>query len=94
MPSWDESSAKLLYYNPLCHDCYRWRGTETLATVPYHIIPKEKGGTDWWENLMPLCDSCVKLRDEGFSYEGMPVLGNTNRNTYQKEYRQAHPVAW
>ena len=46
-PSWEESSAKYLYLNPLCHDCKRWRGIDVLSSVAYHVIPKEEGGTDW-----------------------------------------------
>ncbi len=47
---WNELKRK---YNYCCANC----GVEKLLTVD-HIIPLSKNGTNWIENIQPLCKSC------------------------------------
>lgn len=42
---------------PLCRLCKR-KGITRLATVPDHIIPLAKGGTDHDSNIRCLCADC------------------------------------
>ena len=40
--------------NPLCVDCQQ-EGRAGPATIAHHAIPKDRGGSDSFDNLMPLC---------------------------------------
>ena len=42
---------------PLCRIC-KAEGRITLATVPDHILPLAKGGTDTDDNIRCLCADC------------------------------------
>jgi 5-methylcytosine-specific restriction protein A len=42
---------------PLCRDC-KAKGLTIEATVPDHIIPLAKGGTDTEDNIRCLCHEC------------------------------------
>jgi 5-methylcytosine-specific restriction endonuclease McrA len=42
--------------HPECADCGR------EATEAHHIVPRAQGGSDRWENLMPLCKACHSAR--------------------------------
>jgi 5-methylcytosine-specific restriction protein A len=45
--------------NPLCVDPFDLHGDEPVpAQHVDHILPKNDGGTDEWENLQALCHSC------------------------------------
>ena len=46
---------------PLCRDC-RANGLVVPATVPDHIIPLSRGGTDRDDNVRCLCESCHRDR--------------------------------
>lgn len=46
-----------LQTEPLCRQCAE-RGRVTEATVPDHIIPLAKGGTDEDSNVRCLCAAC------------------------------------
>lgn len=46
---------------PLCRDC-KANGHITPATVPDHIIPLAKGGTDEDSNIRCLCAECHEKR--------------------------------
>lgn len=46
---------------PLCRDCAA-QGIVTPSTVPDHIIPLSRGGTDDNSNIRCLCEPCHKIR--------------------------------
>lgn len=50
-----------LQAEPLCRDC-KAKGRITAATVPDHIIPLAKGGTDTDDNIRCLCTDCHRTR--------------------------------
>jgi 5-methylcytosine-specific restriction protein A len=52
----------------LCRDCND-KGRVTAATVPDHILPLSKGGTDTDDNIRCLCKPCHDIRTaEQFGY--------------------------
>ena len=54
---WRKIRAAFLSRNPLCEMCKR-QGIFTAATEVHHIKPLADGGTNDFDNLMPLCKSC------------------------------------
>ena len=54
---WRKLRCLFLTNNPLCEMCKR-EGRYTDATEVHHIKPLSEGGTNDFENLMPLCKSC------------------------------------
>ena len=53
---------------PVCRDCAD-QGRVTAASVPDHIVPLAKGGTDADSNIRCLCDECHRVRTaEQFGY--------------------------
>lgn len=56
---WRRIRAQFLRHNPVCEDC------GAPATEPHHRIPRSKGGTDHWDNLMALCKTCHSRRTAG-----------------------------
>lgn len=46
---------------PLCRDCVA-KGWVTIATVPDHIIPLSREGTDDDANIRCLCHECHLIR--------------------------------
>lgn len=69
---------------PLCRRC-RAKGLVTIATVPDHIKPLAKGGTDDDTNIQCLCEPChAEKTAEDFGHrapkqqigaDGWPVSG-------------------
>jgi 5-methylcytosine-specific restriction protein A len=60
---------------PLCRDCME-RGKVTAATVPDHVIPLAKGGSDTDDNIRCLCASCHTQRTaEQFGYKVRNEIG-------------------
>jgi 5-methylcytosine-specific restriction endonuclease McrA len=56
------------------HRCQYCGKTETMLTVD-HVIPKAKGGTDSWENLVAACVHCNnKKGDQTLSEAKMTLL--------------------
>lgn len=45
----------------LCQVCLA-KGRATTAREVDHITPKEKGGTDDWDNLQAICTDCHKAK--------------------------------
>jgi 5-methylcytosine-specific restriction protein A len=66
--------ARRLAAEPLCRDCYA-KGILTPSTVPDHIVPLGKGGTDADDNIRCLCAEHHRIRTaEQFGFD--PKFGN------------------
>jgi len=75
---------------PVCRDCAQ-AGRDTIATVPDHIVPLAKGGTDDDHNIRCLCHDCHRVRTaEQFGYrnpisrvddDGWPTEAQNARHT-------------
>jgi 5-methylcytosine-specific restriction protein A len=60
---------------PLCRMC-KDEGRVTAATVPDHIIPLAKGGTDTDDNIRCLCADCHdKVTREEFGHRQRVTIG-------------------
>jgi site-specific DNA-methyltransferase (adenine-specific) len=58
--------------NGLCNGCGKAFGLENLEID--HIIPKAKGGGDYYENYQLLCGSCNKIKgDRPMAYLRMKI---------------------
>ncbi len=63
-----EQRARRLANEPLCRDCIE-KGIVTAATVPDHIVPLSKGGSDDDANIRCLCTEChLKRTAEQFGH--------------------------
>jgi len=51
---WNKIRKMILSREPLCRRCAR-EGKTTAAVIVHHIIPKDQGGRDSFDNLEPLC---------------------------------------
>jgi 5-methylcytosine-specific restriction protein A len=62
---------------PLCRDCLAAKPPRTRAsTVPDHIIPLARGGTDSDDNIRCLCADCHKKRTaEQFNHRPRQACG-------------------
>jgi 5-methylcytosine-specific restriction protein A len=49
---------------PLCRSC-RGQGKIVAATEVDHIVPKQDGGADAFDNLQPLCKPCHSRKTLG-----------------------------
>jgi 5-methylcytosine-specific restriction endonuclease McrA len=69
-----------------CQYCGRRTGSLTVD----HIIPKERGGTDTWENLVTACPACNRKKGNRTPEEArMPLLKKPirpNRIHYFQQY--------
>jgi len=54
---WKKIRKKFLMINPICKSCYN-KNKITPAVDVHHIITLRDGGTNDFDNLMPLCHSC------------------------------------
>ena len=60
---------------PRCRDCLD-KGRVTASTVPDHIIPLAKGGTDTDDNIRCICGPCHDKRTaEQFGRKHRPTIG-------------------
>lgn len=60
---------------PLCRDCMA-QGKVTAASVPDHIVPLSKGGSDDDDNIRCICSSCHARRTtEQFGHRLKKVIG-------------------
>lgn len=63
-----EQRSRRLHAEPLCRDC-KDKGMIVAASVPDHIIPLARGGTDVDSNVRCLCEDCHRKRTaEQFNY--------------------------
>lgn len=61
-----------LIAEPRCRICLA-EGRVTAATVPDHIVPLAKGGTDTDDNIRCLCEACHdKVTREQFGHRPPP----------------------
>ncbi|WIA58258.1 HNH endonuclease signature motif containing protein [Sphingobium sp. WTD-1] len=64
-----------LQNEPLCRDCAD-KGIVTASTVPDHIVPLAKGGSDDDGNIRCLCGPCHEIRTaEQFGHKHQARLG-------------------
>jgi 5-methylcytosine-specific restriction enzyme A len=86
-----EQRKRRLAAEPLCRICSE-RGVITPSTVPDHIIPLAKGGTDDDANIRCLCDRCHRaVTAEQFGHERWAGLGACDANGLPTD--PAHPWA-
>jgi len=71
----------------LCQPCWR-KGRPTPATQVDHIIPKSQDGTDDYENLEAICNSCHAPKSQR---EALEARGIKPRDRLQFD-RQGRPV--
>lgn len=70
-----ELRKRRLRNEPLCRMC-KDEGRTTLATVPDHIVPLAKGGTDTDDNIRCLCADCHdKVTREEFNQRQRVMIG-------------------
>jgi 5-methylcytosine-specific restriction protein A len=70
-----EQRKRRLRAEPLCRLC-REQGRTTIATVPDHIKPLAKGGTDTDDNIRCLCAECHhKVTREEFGHRKRVEIG-------------------
>jgi 5-methylcytosine-specific restriction protein A len=70
-----EQRKRRLRDEPLCRDC-KEQGIITPATVPDHIVPLAKGGTDDDSNIRCLCAECHDARTrEQFGHRKRVEIG-------------------
>ena len=55
--TWKKIRDAFLAANPMCA-MFKDRGRLTAATVAHHKVKLSEGGTNDWENMMPLCQEC------------------------------------
>jgi 5-methylcytosine-specific restriction protein A len=55
---WQRLRAAFLDANPLCVDPFGVHHEPAAAMVVDHVVPRNRGGSDVWENLQALCESC------------------------------------
>lgn len=55
--NWRKIRAAYVKAHPLCEECLKI-GKMTPVEEVHHVIPLSAGGTNRWENLMSLCQSC------------------------------------
>lgn len=64
-----------LLAEPLCRDC-KAKGIIRPSTVPDHIVPLSRGGTDEDANVRCLCQSCHEVRTrEQFGWRQRVTIG-------------------
>ena len=80
--------------NYTCQYCRKSSGTLTVD----HIIPKEKGGRDLWENLVTACLSCNLKKGNGSPESAGLRLSKKphrpNRIQYFQQYAKNGKRAW
>ena len=70
-----EQRKRRLAAEPLCRICAA-KGHTTEATVPDHIVPLAKGGTDDDSNIRCLCAECHdQVTREQFGLRKKPCIG-------------------
>lgn len=79
------------------HECGYCGKKSGLLTID-HIIPRERGGPDTWENLITACSSCNRGKSNRTPEEaGMPLRKRPikpNRIHYFQQFVNDHTADW
>lgn len=60
--------------------CCQYCGTKTHELTIDHVIPKSRGGTDSWENLVSACKICNNKKGNRTPEEaGMPLIARPRK---------------
>ena len=80
--------------NHQCQYCSSKKGPLTMD----HVMPKNRGGEDTWENLVAACKECNQTKGERNSEEaGMPLAKKPkrpNRIHYFQRYVKERQIDW
>ena len=79
------------------HTC-QYCGAKSSSMTIDHIIPKERGGSDYWDNLVAACQQCNKKKDNLTPDEAkMPLQRlprKPNRIHYFQQFINRDQTAW
>ena len=77
--------------------CCQYCGSKSSLTID-HIIPKQKGGQDTWENLIIACSSCNSKKGNRTPSEAemklMKIPKKPNRFMYYNQYISQKNEGW
>lgn len=79
------------------HKC-QYCGRPSVPMTLDHVIPKERGGSDSWENLVCCCHTCNRKKGNRTPENaGMPLLRSPRRPTrihYIRQFVKKEQEAW
>ena len=79
------------------HRC-QYCGRRSVPMTVDHVLPKERGGRDTWENLVCCCHPCNRKKGNRTPAEAqMPLLGRPrkpNRIHYIRQFIKKEQQAW
>ena len=79
------------------HTC-QYCGTKSTTMTIDHIIPKERGGNDLWDNLVAACQHCNKIKGNRTPEEAKMSLKKLprkpNRIHYFQQFINQDQSAW
>ena len=79
------------------HRC-QYCGRSSVPLTLDHVLPKQRGGRDSWENLVAACHPCnVKKGNRTPAEASMPLLRRPfkpSRITYFQKYVRKHQAPW
>jgi 5-methylcytosine-specific restriction endonuclease McrA len=79
------------------HRC-QYCGRTSVPLTLDHVLPKQRGGRDTWENLVAACHPCnVKKGNQTPAEANMPLLRKQfkpSRITYFQKFVRKHQASW
>ncbi|MFQ6607531.1 MAG: HNH endonuclease [Fidelibacterota bacterium] len=79
------------------HQC-QYCGRKSVPMTLDHVLPKERGGSDSWENLVSCCQECNRKKGNRTPEEAkMPLLRHPkkpNRIYYIRQFVKKEQTAW